>query len=421
MSILSILVGATVRGGMLLLFAAMIVRLWPRASAAQRHLVWAVACCSLLLLPILLLVVPVWPVHLFPAAITAMDRIYMPGQHATSIVVDAIVRYTTVATGTATVGPTQEPIWLLLIIVGWGIGTLVMLTVFLENQRRVRNLVAESLPLTDARMLGVLTRVRSDVHIVRQIPVRLHTSTVPMVCGVLRPVVVLPLSSLEWGESRLRHVFLHELAHIKRYDCLVRTFASVACALYWFNPLVWLAVKELQAEQEFACDDAVLATGSWPRDYAMDLLELTQAFRPTSIISLAAFSFAQPSQLQKRLSAIVDRARSRSLVSRWGVMVAWGAGLGIVYPVVGLIPQGSGPVSYAQRERLDRGTSIARRITFILPIDRAYEVNKDDIVYSVACRSDAVIPLSVGATAQQPCRAVESTAEEKAVPIKRYL
>ena len=337
-----VLIGAAVRGAILLLLAAVVVRLWPRASAAQRHVVWAVVCCSLLLLPVLPLVVPTWQVSVpvLPAIVAPLvDRVQETDPHTVSLAAGAVSRHITVDVDKPASPLLSEAAWLMLFLgVCWGSGTVVSLAVLADSQRRVRRLVSEALPLTDAHMLDVLTRARSTGRVTRRVPVKLHVSTVPMMCGILWPTIVLPATSRTWTDDRLYNILLHELAHIQRYDCLTQTVAFLACAVYWYNPLVWMAVGKLQTEQEQACDDVVLNAGSRPREYATDLLELTQAFQSTRALSLAALPFARPSELQTRMQSIVDRCRYRSAMSRWGVLAVWSAGLGVMYPLIGITP-----------------------------------------------------------------------------------
>ena len=49
---------------------------------------------------------------------------------------------------------------------------------------------------------------------------------------------------------------------MKRRDCLTHVIAQLACALYWFNPLAWIAARHVRTERERACDDLVLACGT---------------------------------------------------------------------------------------------------------------------------------------------------------------
>ena len=67
-------------------------------------------------------------------------------------------------------------------------------------------------------------------------------------------------------------VLLHELCHIKRLDWLTTLSAYVIASVFWFNPLVWLAVKRLREESENSCDTAVLNSGRSDTDYAESLL-----------------------------------------------------------------------------------------------------------------------------------------------------
>src|SRR6185503_17584551 len=81
----------------------------------------------------------------------------------------------------------------------------------------------------------------------------------PAVLGLLRPTIVVPHAALDWPLERCRLVAVHELAHVRRRDVLAQAMADVACALHWYNPLVWIGARRLRIERELAADDAVLA------------------------------------------------------------------------------------------------------------------------------------------------------------------
>jgi hypothetical protein len=100
--------------------------------------------------------------------------------------------------------------------------------------------------------------------------------------------------------------------------------ANIAVAVHWFNPLVWVATRALRAERERACDDAVLALGAAPDDYAAHLLDMVRALGARGGPA-PAMAMARRSQFEGRLLAILDRACSRAPVGA-GRLIAAGAG-----------------------------------------------------------------------------------------------
>ena len=109
--------------------------------------------------------------------------------------------------------------------------------------------------------------------------VRLRMSTwtsVPMAVGVFKPVIVLPADADTWNEERKHAVLLHEVAHVKRHDCLFQLLTNIVTALYWFNPLVWIAAWQMRIERERSADDLVIVSGADASRYAETLLETAQ-------------------------------------------------------------------------------------------------------------------------------------------------
>src|SRR5262249_30144951 len=127
--------------------------------------------------------------------------------------------------------------------------------------------------------------------------------------------VVLPPESSAWSSEWRRVVLLHELAHIKRRDCLTQMLAHLACALYWFNPLVWFAARQLRIERELACDDCVLEVGTWASDYANYLVEIAKPLEGFDPVPLVTVGMAC-SQLETGVRAILDPQLNRRHLSR---------------------------------------------------------------------------------------------------------
>jgi TonB family protein len=140
-------------------------------------------------------------------------------------------------------------------------------------------------------------------------------TTIPLTWGVLRPIILLPADADDWTPDRMGIVLAHELAHVKRQDCLTQLLAQVTCALYWFHPLVWVTVARLRRECEQACDDRVLALGTSASDYAGHLVDLARSLQ-FSERWLPVVAMAKPRELETRVIALLDSRRRRGTVTR---------------------------------------------------------------------------------------------------------
>ncbi len=129
--------------------------------------------------------------------------------------------------------------------------------VHVRMHRRLRGAV----PLGPHGLPIDLDGLRRLVGLRRAVPV-LETPEVaaPAVWGWVRPRLLLPpgLAS-ELPPAQLSWVLLHELVHIRRGDIWVATLQRLVQAAYFFHPVAWLANRIIDAQREYACDDAALA------------------------------------------------------------------------------------------------------------------------------------------------------------------
>ena len=147
--------------------------------------------------------------------------------------------------------------------------------------------------------------------------------------------MILPATVRGWSDQRLRLVLLHELAHIKRRDSLVEILACITLVLYWFNPLVWLTVRQMRVERERACDNAVLNAGAKPSNYATQLMEVAAdlgAFR-RPLWQTAAIS--EGSGLKDRLLCILDPKLKRMPMRPWMVGLICALTAAVLLPLSG--------------------------------------------------------------------------------------
>jgi beta-lactamase regulating signal transducer with metallopeptidase domain len=325
-----------------------------RAAASTRHLVWAGAMLGAVVVPAAAIVGPQWRVQvpvtlaatLAPALVTASTPAVPPaiGRAGTPALP------TSVASRDASDAETRPALSLSRLAIGiWAVGALAVLAYLAVGMGAAWWLRRSARPLNDrwsddAHALAEALEIRQPVVFAEA------AVATPMVSGLRRPWILVPRDAHAWPESRLHVALLHELAHVKRRDCLVQTLAQIVCGLYWFNPLVWVASRRLQSERERACDDFVLSAGTSGSDYAGHLLEIAQGAQ----LRLSPFAFtgvamARRTQLEGRLMAILNPALRRSSGRRTRLLAA-AALVTISVPVATLRVTGADPVASADAE-----------------------------------------------------------------------
>ncbi|ASZ13955.1 M56 family metallopeptidase [Chitinophaga pendula] len=111
---------------------------------------------------------------------------------------------------------------------------------------------------------------------------------VPVMIGVLKPVILLPAVMLsQLSTEQLEAILLHELAHIKRNDYLLNIFQSIVETLLFFNPFVWWISKNIRLEREHCCDDLVVVHTA-PLHYAKALVALEEYRFTSNSLAMAA-------------------------------------------------------------------------------------------------------------------------------------
>ena len=196
----------------------------------------------------------------------------------------------------------------------WLLGAAAALVHLATGWIRALRLVRTARPVdVDTQVAEHWVRVRRQLGLSR---VRLGLSdqlSTPATWGCLRPIVLLPTSATGWDPEAIEVALLHEAIHVSRGDWIVRTAARIACAMHWFNPLVWWATRRLTMEQELACDDAIVAHGSRPSTYAAHLLAIAHRAAPRPAVLAAALGMANRTQLEERIMSILNDRPSRRL------------------------------------------------------------------------------------------------------------
>lgn len=154
--------------------------------------------------------------------------------------------------------------------------------------------------------LQLANRIRSTMAIKTIVQVRESARiAVPMVVGVLKPVLLLPIGLVTNLTTReIEAVLAHELAHVKRYDYAVNLLQSVVEVLYFFHPALWWLSARVREEREHCCDDlAVQACGGDGRILARALAHVEE-LRLTPVQSTPALAMALATNRQQLLRRV---------------------------------------------------------------------------------------------------------------------
>jgi len=332
-----------IKSAIVLALAACIAGMLRRQSAALRHAIWTAGLIGALVVPLCSVALPSWQNGIVgraeeffqPAA--AVESSTTPSRAALSQEPAALTAPATtpdVSPESATASPVRHwTIWQIGIGI-WMMGAALGLSLMLLGALRLAWVAIRSEPVTDPRWLDLAERVRRSLGFRR--PVRLlqnQSSHFLGTWGILVPRVLLPYNADQWSDDRAWMVLGHELAHIKRHDWVVQVLAEAARAIYWFNPVFWLAYSRLRRESEQACDDTVVRMGAGGTQYAEELLDLARTLRSEHPMRSPILAMAQPSHLERRLVALLDPALNRLAATPWSVIVVALVAIGLTLPL----------------------------------------------------------------------------------------
>ncbi len=334
------------KGSLILLAASITAISLRKTTASLRHNIWLAAICAALLMPFAQASLPAWRpawlatvwIHNSQSTVTARAKLPAPPRLANGWHLSNRAAQPMPASGKAEYrgrlaqqssisvplggaltakGPAHNPAtdfnplaWLFL---AWGLGAVLLILRRVRAEAALRKLVRASAS-ADMQLHGALDMAKAEIGIRRTGSPRLMISDalqVPCTVGFFRPIILLPAAALVWPADRLRAVLLHELAHVRHLDCLWLLVGQIVRALYWPNPLAWLAASQLRSTCEEACDNRVLRCGREAADYADDLVAIAGSLQPPCSTPVAAVAMARPSTLKYRVLAILDEHRNR--------------------------------------------------------------------------------------------------------------
>ncbi len=188
----------------------------------------------------------------------------------------------------------------------------------------------QALPAADAATRNLVARLCREIRSRRVPLVRVDDqSSATFVVGLIRPLIV--ISGRQLARPReLEAVIVHELAHLKRGDMLVRCLQWLVSTLLFFWPVVAWVNRRIDEAREYACDAWALRHGTLTAgEYARCLLSAVQPMRVTALAYRPPCMAGRPSTIERRINMVL-KSTDRSAAGRvWGLpalllVLAWG-------------------------------------------------------------------------------------------------
>jgi len=234
---------------------------------------------------------------------------------------------------------------------------------------------------------------------------------VPMVVGWLRPVVLIPLSTLTTlSPQQLDSVILHELAHIRRLDAFANLFQILVETLLFYHPAVWWVSHRIRIEREHCCDDIAVGIAGDTFGYAM-ALTLLEAERAVPPLAMAATGGVLKNRVKRLLGQEQRPNRPFHLaavaVALIGLMLGGGALEAMASPPRAATPSGvetTAPEAENETSGVAVAVSAESVSVSVPPVSPAGSSYIDGLAssgYANLSSSELIALKSVGVTAQE--------------------
>lgn len=362
-SVLPFAIDLVIRATLLLAIVQLAAIALRRGSAAARHFVLSAGMVALIALPLLMLALPDARLEVLPSVpqsddAKALQRPALAGPSwksgespsgSAGDLAGVLARAARLSDGPAFRAVTGfawlGAHWRELSFLGLAAIPLLLFSRLVFGIAALASIARRAGRVIDPVMLRSLERAKERLGVRRETTLLVSDEiNVPVVWGVARTTVILPIEALDWSLERLRVVLLHELAHVRRIDVLSLFIGRIVTALYWFHPLSWIVERDARRECERACDDLVLENGAKASEYAHHLLGIAAGEDLSEGYTSVSLAMARPSELEGRLVAILRAGGARQPVSR---KFAWLAAcvLGVALLPIATLRLAAKPVS----------------------------------------------------------------------------
>ena len=140
--------------------------------------------------------------------------------------------------------------------------------------------------------------------------------SIPFGIGILNKYIIIPKCRFEADE--IRWILKHELIHYKNRDLVYKFLVMAVSVIYWFNPLVYIMIREINNDCELSCDESVLKNHSLNerKDYALTLIKSLKNSKSEFLKINMSTGFGNKEVLKRRFDNMFNKK------SRNGMLIA---------------------------------------------------------------------------------------------------
>ncbi|HZJ82333.1 MAG TPA: DUF6034 family protein [Clostridia bacterium] len=213
--------------------------------------------------------------------------------------------------------PAMKAHWGQVVMGLWLAGIAGVLSFFIVTSARMNKKIKNTIIMPSEKIMAMLEYCKRELHIKKSIAIYvIEDITTPALTVSWNPKLLFPAHMIEtMKDEQALFALRHELTHFKRKDHLVSLLLRVLEAVYWFNPIVWIASQEISMDMESACDSRVVKTMKKAEKsyYASTILEMfSRDQSPQFILGMAMAGTRDVAE--KRIRSIYMKGRTKSRV-----------------------------------------------------------------------------------------------------------
>lgn len=239
-----------------------------------------------------------------------------------------------VGNGTQFIGPVENTLppsatsyisfsWWQVTAAVWLVGIIAFLAYYAIKHYRFMKMARRwSETITDEQTMSLFHGLKAELGISKQIDLYQCLSVgTPMLIGFSKPKILLP--NTYFAKDELRFILNHELVHYKRKDLLYRCLVLSAKAIHWFNPLVYLMARAIDALCEMSCDaEVVRSTDADTRKHYSEAIIGVVKYQSKMKTALSTNFYGGKKGMKKRIFSIMDtRNKKTGLVILCSVLI----------------------------------------------------------------------------------------------------